>query len=174
MFFSRITVLIYAIVFLWTPMIIADTEDVQQPITIEADQAVLDENKQTSIYTGHVILKQGGIEVKADTVIVHTNDGQLRRVIVEGSPVNYRQQQQGEEDIRGNSERMEYDTESKRIVLLGGAELWQGGNRFSGKRIQYDTEHEKVIANGNVSSKENAVQQVEITLQPKSLQKQNP
>ena len=106
---------------------------------------MLDEKKQTSIYTGNVILKQGDIEVNANTITVYTEQGQLQRVIAEGDPVNYRQKQQGQEDIRAVSKRMEYDTESKRLLLLGSAELWQGGNRFSGNRIQYDVEQEKVI-----------------------------
>jgi lipopolysaccharide export system protein LptA len=149
-------------------LVIASSKDTQQPISIEADQAVLDKNKQTSIYTGHVVLKQGGIEVNANTVTVYTKQGQLQRVIVEGDPVNYRQQQQGQEDIRGVSQRMEYDTESKRLLMLGNAELWQGGNRFSGDRIQYDTEKEKVIATGESNNTEIGAQRVEITLQPKS------
>jgi lipopolysaccharide export system protein LptA len=170
MLFSRKTALLFACGFLWAPSLIANTVDAQQPISIEADHAVLDEKNQTSVYTGHVILRQGGIEVKANTVTVVTNEGRLQRVIVEGDPVDYTQQQQGHEDIRGVSERMEYDTETKHILLLGNAELWQGGNRFSGKRIQYDTEQGKVIATGNTNSTETEVQRVEITLQPRSSQ----
>jgi lipopolysaccharide export system protein LptA len=172
MLFSRKTILLCVCGFFWSPLIAANTEDTQQPIMIEADQAVLDEKKQTSIYSGHVILNQGGIEVKADTITVYTKEGQLQRVIAEGDPVSYRQQQQGQEDIRGVSQRMEYDTESKQLLMLGSAELWQGGNRFSGERIQYDTEQEKVIATGGSGSTETGAQRVEITLQPKSLKQQ--
>jgi lipopolysaccharide export system protein LptA len=170
MLFSRKALFLATCSIFWAPLVIADSKDTQQPISIEADQAVLDKNKQTSIYTGHVVLKQGGIEVKANTVTVYTKQGQLQRVIVEGDPVHYRQQQQGHEDIRGVSQRMEYDTGSKQLLMLGNAELWQGGNRFSGDRIQYDTEQEKVIATGESSNTETGAQRVEITLQPKSSQ----
>ena len=170
MLFSRKVLFLITCSMLWTPLVIADSKDTQQPISIEADQAVLDKNNQTSIYTGHVVLKQGGIELNANTVTVYTDQGQLQRVIVEGNPVNYRQQQQGQEDIHGVSQRMEYDTESKQLLMLGSAELWQGGNRFSGDRIQYDTEKEKVIATGESSNTENDTQRVEITFQPNSSQ----
>ena len=168
--FKQKTLLFFVCSILWAPGVIANSEDTQQPITIEADHAVLDENKQTSLYTGNVILKQGGIEVKANTLTVYTKQGQLQRVIVEGDPVNYKQQQLGQEDIRGVSQRMEYDTESNRLQMFGNAELWQGGNRFSGDRIQYDTEQEKVIATGGPGDTETSSQRVEITLQPNSPQ----
>lgn len=149
---------------------VASSEDTKQSITIEADRAVLDEKKQTSTYTGNVILKQGGIEVKADIITVYSREGRLQRVIAEGDPVHYKQQQKKDDDIRGVSQRMEYESESNRVLLLGGAELWQGGNRFSGKRIQYDPEQEKVIATGGANSAENGAQRVKIILQPQSSQ----
>ena len=163
-------IFLYACSFLLCPLVVASPKDIQQPITIEADQAVLDEKKQTSIYTGNVVLKQGGIEVKANKITVYTNDGKLQSVVAEGDPVHYQQQQQKEEDIRGVSQRMEYEAESKRLLLLDGAELWQGGNRFSGQRIQYDPKEEKVIATGDSDGIENGAQRVQIILQPQSLQ----
>ena len=169
MFFSRKIIFSACIVFS-VPLAIASSEDTRQPITIEADRAVLDEKKQTSIYTGNVILKQGGIEVKADVITVYSREGRLQRVIAEGDPVHYQQQQEKNDDIRGASQRMEYESENNRVLLLGGAELWQGGNRFSGKRIQYDPEQEKVIATGDPDSTENDAQRVQITLQPQSSQ----
>ncbi|MEE8379825.1 MAG: lipopolysaccharide transport periplasmic protein LptA, partial [Gammaproteobacteria bacterium] len=130
-------------ILLCVPLAIASTEDTKQPITIESDRAVLDERKQISIYTGNVILKQGGVEVKANTITVYAKEGRLHRVVAEGDPVHYQQQQKDSEDIRGVSQRMEYETETNRVQLLGDAELWQGGNRFIGKRIQYDPGQEK-------------------------------
>jgi len=48
----------------------ADNSDTQQPITIESNHAELDEKKEISIYTGDVILMQGGIKSTADTITV--------------------------------------------------------------------------------------------------------
>ena len=163
MFFNRKIIFSACIIFS-VSLAIASSEDTQQPITIEADRAVLDEKKQTSTYTGNVILKQGDIEVRADTITVYSREGRLQRVIAEGDPVHYKQQQQKDDDIRGVSQRMEYEAESNRVLLLGGAELWQGGNRFSGERIQYDPEQEKVIATGGL----NSTKRVQIILQPQS------
>ena len=169
MFFNQ-KIIVSACILFCAPLAIASTEDTRQPITIEADRAVLDEKKQISIYTGNVILKQGGIEVKANTITVYAKEGQLHRVVAEGDPVHYQQQQNKNEDIRGVSQRMEYETDTNRVLLLGGAELWQGGNRFSGKRIEYDPGQEKVIATGDPDATENGAQRVQITLQPQSSQ----
>ena len=167
MFFNQKIILSVCII-LCAPMVTASTEDTRKPITIEANRAVLDEKKQISIYTGNVILKQGSIEIKADTITVYTKKGQLQRVVAEGDPVHYKQQQKDNEEIRGASQRMEYETGTNRVLLLGGAELWQGGNRFSGKRIQYDPGQEKVIATGDPDATENGAQRVQIILQPQS------
>ena len=151
-------------------LVLASEEDTKQPITIEADQAVLDEEKQISQYTGHVLLKQGGIEVKANSITVYAKDGKLQRVLAEGDPVHFKQQRNNE-NIRGESLRMEYEANNKRVLLLKNAELWQGKNHFSGERIEYDPSMEKVIATGDADTAE---QRVHITIQPKSNEKAKP
>lgn len=152
---------------LYSSFVFASSKDTQQPITIEADKAVLDDAKQTGTYIGNVVLKQGGIEVRASTLTVFSNKKKIQRVIAEGDPVHYQQQHKGEV-IQSESQRMEYDAVTKRVLLEGGAELWQGGNRFSGKRIEYDPNEERVIATSASEGSETDSQRVQITLQPKS------
>lgn len=147
----------------------ASTEDTRQPINIEADRAEISELKGTSTYSGHVVLNQGGIEVKADTVTVYANEGQLQRITAEGQPVQYRQQRPGEEDVHGVSQRMEYTADGRQLLLLDDAELWQGGNRFSGNRIHYDPKSERVIATSKDGGQ--GGQRVTVTLQPKTAPK---
>ena len=133
------------------PMALASTDDTQQPIHIEADQAEINERQGVMTYTGHVLLRQGGIELRADTVVVYAVDGELQRITAQGQPVHYLQkppqQDNDAKEVKGVSQRMEYNAKDKRLLLLGNAEFWQGGNRFSGNRIQYDPETERVIAN---------------------------
>jgi len=166
---------------------LANTDDTQQPIHIEADQAEVNEREGVMTYTGHVLLRQGGIELRADTVMVYTKDGELQRITAQGQPVRYLQkslpkpsenpQQQGggAKEVKGVSQRMEYRAKDKRLLLLGNAEFWQGGNRFSGNRIQYDPETERVIANagdtdsGKIPNNDASSKppRVSVTLQPK-------
>ena len=158
----------------------ASNNDTQQPIHIEADQAEISEREGVMTYTGHVLLKQGGIELRADTVKVFSQDGELQRITAEGNPVHYLQrklqsqfqttQNPVEEEIKGVSQRMEYRAKDKRLVLMGNAEFWQGGNRFSGNRIQYDPETERVVANAGEQAgnpQTDKPPRVSVTLQPK-------
>ncbi len=150
----------------------ANNDDTQQPIHIEADQAEISERQGIMTYTGHVLLRQGGIELRADTVVVYSKDGELQRITAEGQPVHYSQKPGAEKAIKGVSQRMEYRAKDKRLLLLGDAEFWQGGNRFSGNRIQYDPETERVIANAGdtdlaTDSASGKKPRVSVTLQPK-------
>lgn len=165
-----------ALLLLISSVTLASTDDTQQPIHIEADRAEINEREGVMTYTGHVLLKQGNIELRADTVVVHAKDGELQTITAQGQPVHYLQKQllrNTTNEIRGVSQRMEYRAKDKRLLLLGNAEFWQGGNRFSGNRIQYDPESERVIANaGDTDSADNGSaiskpQRVTVTLQPK-------
>ncbi len=160
--------------------VLANSDDAEQPIHIEADKAEIDEAHGVMTYTGHVQLRQGGIEVRADTVVVYAKDGELQSIIAQGQPVHYLQKAQKTQasqtpqvgdikEVRGVSQRMEYDADSKQVLLLGKAEFWQGGNRFSGNRIQYDPEAGRVLANaGSNNSDAGAKPRVTVTLQPKN------
>ena len=169
---------------LLSPMALASSDDTQQPIHIEADQAEINERQGVMTYTGHVLLRQGGIELRADTVVVFAIDGELQRITAQGQPVHYlqkpSQQDNDAKEVKGVSQRMEYNAKDKRLLLLGNAEFWQGGNRFSGNRIQYDPETERVIANagdtdsGKTPDNDSSAQdpsikppRVSVTLQPK-------
>jgi len=177
-----------ALVKLMTPLLLliaslgsvafAGTDDTQEPIHIEADQAEIQELQGVMTYTGHVLLKQGGIEVRADTVVVYSKEGEVQRITAQGQPVHYLQKQPQNNDttkeIKGVSQRMEYRASDKRLLLLGNAEFWQGENRFSGNRIQYDPETQRVIANAGDDAGAGATSQpgakpprVTVTIQPK-------
>jgi lipopolysaccharide export system protein LptA len=163
------------LVCLFSTAVLASNDDTQQPIHIEADSAKIDEQMGVMTYSGHVLLQQGGIEVRAETVVVYSKDGELQRITAQGDPVRYQQQRLNEEAVKGVSQRMEYDAASKQVLLLGKAEFWQGGNRFSGNRIQYDPETESVVANAGSDAADAAgaekQRRVTVTLQPRKADK---
>lgn len=168
--FSYQAGLLVVLGFLGIQSALGNTDDTQQPITIEADRAELDEKNEISIYIGNVILQQGNIKIKANKLSVFAKEGQFQRLTAEGNPIEFYQHRENNEDIRGSSLHMEYDAESKRFKLINNAELWQGKNRFSGEHIQFDPEKEKVIATGTTGDSK-STQRVQITIQPKSQNK---
>lgn len=150
------------------PLAVASSDDTRQPVHIEADRAEIDEILGVMTYSGHVVLRQGGIEMRADTVVVYSKEGELQRITAQGQPVHYSQKRVDEKTVKGISQRMEYSASSKQVLLLGNAEFWQGGNRFSGNRIQYDPDTERVIANaGSDTGVGGEPRRVSVTLQPR-------
>jgi lipopolysaccharide export system protein LptA len=144
--------------------VVASPQDTREPITIEADKAKVDEKQGISTYTGNVLLRQGGIQIKAETLTVHSLEGELEKVVATGAPVTYFQKGDAEaSDISGEARRMEYFANENRLVLLESAKLSQGPNQFKGNRITYDTLREVVSATVSETGKD----RVQVTIQPK-------
>lgn len=142
----------------------------REPITIEADGAVLDERKGESIYTGNVIITQGGMQIRAHEVTMYSEEGELQRVVATGRPVHFRMQREGEEDLLGEAQRLDYTTSNEHLLLQEQAWLTQGKNRFSGQRIEYDMQQERVTA----AQAKDGSQRVKVTIQPRDKAKTSP
>jgi len=153
----------------WAQQPAVPQDDVQQPVTIEADSAEISEPLGRSTYTGNVLLRQGGIVLRADRVTVYARDGELQRVTASGNPLRFQQLRDAEDDVHGSSQRMEYDAVSRRLLLLDNAQLSQGQNRFSGNRIEYDPETRRVLASGRNGGGDPAQPggRVQVILQPR-------
>lgn len=68
-------------------------EDRNQPIRIESDSARRDARDDLVIYEGSVRIDQGTLHIDADKVTVHFANGEADRIVCEGTPAVYRQQQ---------------------------------------------------------------------------------
>ncbi|HEB93866.1 MAG TPA: lipopolysaccharide transport periplasmic protein LptA [Gammaproteobacteria bacterium] len=145
------------------PLLAADKAQ-REPVTIEADSAMFDERKGQSIYTGHVVITRGGMQIRADEVTVYTEEDALKRIVANGEPVRFRRQREGEKEIRGEARRLDYRANDEHLLLQDQAWLTQGGNRFSGQRIEYDMPRERVTA----AQAGDGSQRVKVTIQPKA------
>ncbi len=157
------TGLLLACWLLAAPALSAD-EGQREPVTIEADSAVFDERQGQSTYTGHVVITQGGMQVRADEVTVYIEGEALKRIVARGEPVRFRQRREGEKEILGEARRLDYRADDEHLLLQDQAWLTQGGNRFSGQRIEYDMRQERVRA----AQGKDGGQRVRVTIQPKS------
>jgi lipopolysaccharide export system protein LptA len=141
-------------------------EPAREPIHIVADRAELNDATGISTYTGNVVLTQGATRIKADHVVVRSEDNEVSLITARGNPIRYFQEEEGQAPIQGQSLRMEYDAQTEVLLLLDQAEFQRGTDHFSGSRIRYDRIKEKVTA----SVADNGDQRVHITIQPKSSQ----
>ncbi len=122
--------------------------DRQQPIHIDADRMVAEEPKGYSHYLGNVHITQGSLKIDADEVYIYLVDGLLNKLIIIGRPAKLQQiPDNSTEIVYSQAQRMEYFARTDRLFLMKDAEVWQGGNHFSGEHIEYDTRNSRVSAN---------------------------
>lgn len=145
------------------PALLLAAPDKPTPVTIEADRMELDQKRGTSVYTGNVVLVQGGLEIKAERITLYSVKKKLQRAVAKGSPATLVQQGESEENtIKAEAATMEYQPQSGEVQLSGKAQLWRGGSAFSGEQISYDLERQMVKASGS----EEGQGRVKVLLQP--------
>ena len=120
--------------------VLALSSDKEQPIQVEADGMEIDEGKGVTTYSGNVVVIQGSIKLKADKVFVYQSEGNTDRLEAEGKPAYFQQRPDGKsEDVKGNASRIEYNTNSELLYMIGNAVLYPGdGHKLTSQRITYD------------------------------------
>jgi lipopolysaccharide export system protein LptA len=149
------------------------------PINIEADRMVSQEEENSVVFMGNVDASQGKVTIRTDKMTIYytSNDSgksksqaqQVKKMICIGK-VKVTQ-----EDWLGTGDRMEYFADARKVVLQGHAKAWQGKNMVSGKTITYylDEKRSEVgspdakIANGGKKKQE----RVRATIIPNSNKK---
>ena len=146
--------------------------DQQQPLSLEADAAEMDEAKRLSVYTGKVIVRQGTLEIRADQVTIHhAEDKRPELIIATGQPATYQQQVEGEQrPIQAEALRMEYQATKDEITLIDQAVVFQGTDTFRSDRIVYDRLNARVKAGTSARGKE----RVRIHITPQNEPKAQP
>lgn len=141
--------------------------DRHQPISIEADQGSLDQKNQVTVFSGNVVVKQGSILMKAQTVrVAQTGKGQ-QTMLASGNPVYFRQQLEGDKGIaEGWGNRAEYDSAQNLVKLLGNAKVQRGGDLAQGEAISYNMHTEiYTVLGGNATGNKNG-RRVTVIIQP--------
>jgi len=126
----------------------AEKADRDKPVNLEADTVTLDDIRKISVYQGNVVLSQGTLMLRADRVQVTQNANGLDKVSATGHPVAFRQKLDGREEyIEGYADRIEYDSVSSQLELIGQAMLRRGSDELRGAQISYNanTEFYKVV-----------------------------
>ena len=160
---SRINSLACALGLLISGSAWALSTDRNQPLQIDADQADIDQQSGVSTYRGNVRLARGSMLLVADEVVVKQEGGIVHLVTASGSPANYRQRSDKQQDIRASALRMEYHLDNGQLLLINRAELHQDANAFASERIVYDSFADRVNAGANATSPQD---RVHITIQP--------
>lgn len=142
--------------------------DREQPITIEADKASLNDKTGLSVYQGNVRLQQGTLIFTGNHMTVQLTDKKLDVIVLTGNPATSVQRPQGKStDQHAEAGRIEYYALDERVILLDKARIWETGDEeFRSDRIVINLKTDTVDAGGGGDSG-----RVHITLQPKDKDK---
>ena len=148
-----------------TAVLAADTD---QPIEISADSAMREEPSGKTTYRGDVVLTQGSLEIRADSLVFSFDGDNATLITAKGNPARLRQQpENADTPIDASAEMIEYHEKRERVRLAGKAKILQDGAVIEGNTIEYLMGTQRVMAAG--SPETGAPQRVKVTIPPNSL-----
>lgn len=121
----------------------AERSDRDQPVNIEADRMMADDQKQMAVFEGRVVLTQGTIVLRADKLTVRQDEKGFQLGVAVGNPATFRQKRDGvDEWVDGEAMRIEYDGKAERVELFDKARVSRDKDEVRGNYISYDTRAE--------------------------------
>jgi len=112
---------------LFTGTVSAEKADRNKPINVESDALRYDDLKQTSVFTGRVVLTKGSIIIRGAQLEVRLDPEGYQFGLVTAEPGKlafFRQKREGvDEYIEGESETIEYDGRADVVKLIKNAQL---------------------------------------------------
>ena len=154
----------------------AENADREKPVNIEADRLSVDDNRQTSVFEGRVVITQGTMQLRADRVVVRQDSNGFQFGTATGNLATFRQKREGvDEWIEGEAERIEYDGKKEFVEFFQRAKLRRDLDETRGNYISYDskTEFFRVQSAKDISATGGAQQgaRVRAIIQPKAADK---
>ena len=125
----------------------AEKADKDKPMNVEADALRYDEARQTSVFTGNVVLTKGTILMRGSKMDVRQDPqgnqfGQL--LGTPEVPGFFRQKREGlEEWIEGEGDRIEYDSKAQTVLFIGRAVL----RRYRGTQLNDESVGSEILYN---------------------------
>jgi lipopolysaccharide export system protein LptA len=154
----------------------ADKEERNKPLNIEADALRYDDLRQTSVFTGRVVVTRGTLVIRGDQVEVHQDpEGYQYGVVTAqtGKLAYFRQKRSGSnEAMEGEGEVIEYDGRTDMVKLIRSAQLRRlRGEKLTdevtGAEIRFNNITEQFTVDGAIP-KDGNTGRVRAMLTPKS------
>ena len=154
-YFSSL-LLTLALLTAWPAM--AEKADRDMPMNAESDALRYDDLKQSSVFTGNVIITKGTILIRGARVDVFQDAKGYQQAVVIAEPgklAYYRSKRDGvDEVIEGEGERIEYDSQADNVKFIGKAVLrrYVGGklaDESNGALIRYENTTDVFTVDGS-------------------------
>ena len=144
--------------------------DRDQPIRIQADNAHLDDKQGVATYTGDVIITQGSMMIKGNTVtITRAASGDIDVVTSVGNLAYFEQQQNAAkpEKMKGWAVTIQYQAPKDLVILTDRAKVENEGNTTEGEKIVYNSKTQVATAGRGGSTVGSPRQRIDMVIQPK-------
>lgn len=128
---------------------LATTDDRTQAIDLAADNATINQNTGTAIYTGNVKITQGSMQIRAARVEISQRGNGSIRAVISGQPARFQQRLKIDEPlVNATATRIIYDSDTKVVKLRGNAELERDGDTIRSDEIDLDNGSGRLRAGG--------------------------
>ena len=141
------------------PLAQAEKADRTKPMNIEADAMRYDDLKQTSVFTGNVVVTKGTIIIRGTRIDVRQDPEGYQYGVVTAAPgklAYYKQKRDAGTDewIEGESEVIEYDSRADNVKFIRRAVMRRlygatVNDESSGPLIVYDQSNDTFSVNGS-------------------------
>lgn len=129
-------------------------QDMNQEIRIAADRTTADFEHETATYAGNVVVKQGQMMMRSDTLTIFAPDGKITRIEAQGHVVLT------SPSGSAQSEKAIYEVIPRLVTLTGGVVLTESNNVMRGAKLEVHlaTGEAKLIAANGPDGKPGRVQ----------------
>ena len=140
----------------------AENADRDKPMNAEADALRYDDLKQTSVFTGNVVITKGSTIIRGERVDVKQDPEGYQQATVVAAPgklAYYRKKRDGlDEFIEGEGERIEYDSRQDVVKFMRSAVLrrYKGAmlaDETTGSQINYDNKTDVFTVDGGAQNR---------------------
>jgi len=122
----------------------------EQPMAVRSDRQTGGLGDDDSIVmSGNVEITQGTLQVNAATATVERRGGDVQRIVLDGSPVRIRQQNERGETIDASAARVTYAPNEEIMVLAGDARVAQDRGEFTAGTIRYNVDTGSIDSGGD-------------------------
>ena len=154
--------LVFLLAVLGVSPVSAENADRDKPMNAEADALRYDDLKQTSVFTGNVVITKGSTIIRGERVDVKQDpEGYQQATVVaaSGKLAYYRKKRDGlDEFIEGEGERIEYDSRQDVVKFMRNAVLrrYTGAvlaDETTGSQINYDNKTDVFTVDGGAQNR---------------------
>jgi lipopolysaccharide export system protein LptA len=122
-------------------IVIAQSPDDTQPLTINSDSFHFDNQTGIATYTGNVLATQGSRRLTGDRLEVHRDEKtqKMSEIIVHGNPARYEGLTDPDKPLlHAQAKLITYKITTQFLTLQNDAQVEQQGNIYRADKIEYD------------------------------------